>query len=96
MTFAWKVNRMSSFSVAAIGYLAGNPQMHAGAQATHCRFCLTSQDYTEDNEQGRSTVVVQSIWFVATHLIGAAIAEARLAREVSSSSKVRSGGAIGQ
>jgi len=76
MNSAWKVNRMSSFSVSAIGYLARNPETHAGEEGTYCRFCLTSQDYTEDDEHGRFSVNVQSFWFVATHLIGAAIAEA--------------------
>jgi single-stranded DNA-binding protein len=45
------------------------------AHGTYCRFCLTGEDYTEDDEHGRSSVIVQSIWFVATHLLGAAIAD---------------------
>ncbi len=75
MKLAWEVNRMSSFAVSAIGYLARNPEVVATDKGTFCRFCLTSEDYTEDDEQGRFTVIVQSIWFVATHLIGAAIAD---------------------
>lgn len=75
MKLVWEVNRMSSFAVSAIGYLARNPEAVATDKGTFCRFCLTSEDYTEDDEQGRFTVIVQSIWFVATHLIGAAIAD---------------------
>jgi single-stranded DNA-binding protein len=75
MKLAWDVNRMSSFAVSAIGYLARNPEVVATDRGTFCRFCLVSEDYTEDDEQGRFTVIVQSIWFVATHLIGAAIAD---------------------
>ena len=72
---AWEVNRMSSFAVSAIGCLARNPEVVATDKGTFCRFCLTSEDYTEDDEEGRFTVIVQSIWVVATHLIGAAIAD---------------------
>jgi single-stranded DNA-binding protein len=66
---------MSSFAVRAIGTLARNPEILVAAEGTYCRFCLTSDDYTEDDEQGQFTVTVQSIWFVATHMIGAAIAD---------------------
>lgn len=75
MNLAWDVNRMNSFSFGAIGQLARNPELVATEGGTYCRFCLTSEDYTEDDEQGSFRVVVQSIWFVATHVIGAAIAE---------------------
>lgn len=75
MTLAWSVNRLDSFSVRVIGYLARNPEVLVSAEGTYCRFCLTSEDSTEDDAHGRFTVIVQSIWFVATHLIGAAIAE---------------------
>jgi len=75
MKLAWEVNHMSSFAVSAIGYLARNPEVVATDKGTFCRFCLTSDDYTEDDEEGRFTVIVQSIWFVATHLIGAAVAD---------------------
>ncbi len=75
MKLAWEVNRMSSFYVSAIGYLARNPESVATEGGTFCRFCLTSEDYTEEDEQGGFTVVVQSVWFVATHLVGAAIAD---------------------
>jgi single-stranded DNA-binding protein len=75
MNTAWAVNHMSSFSVGAIGYLARNPEVLVAAEGTYCRFCLTSEDSTEDDEHGRCTVGVQSIWFVATHMIGAAIAD---------------------
>lgn len=75
MNTPWNVNRLGSFSVRAIGYLARNPEIRVAAEGTYCRFCLTSEDFTEDDEHGRFTVVVQSFWFVATHLIGAAIAD---------------------
>ena len=74
MKLSWDVNRMSSFAVFGIGYLARNPEVVVTEKGTFCRFCLTSEDCTEEDEQGRYTVIVQSIWFVATHLIGAAIA----------------------
>jgi single-stranded DNA-binding protein len=76
MNMAWNVNRMSSFSIRAIGYLARSPEVHVAAEGTYCRFCLTSEDSTEDDRLGRLTVVVQTIGFVATHLVGAAIADA--------------------
>ncbi len=75
MNLSWDVNRMNSFSVNAIGYLARNPEVISTGNGIFCRFCLTSEDYTEDDEQGGFTVIVQSVWFVATHLIGAAIAD---------------------
>jgi single-stranded DNA-binding protein len=75
MKLSWDVNRMSSFAVVGIGYLARNPEVVSTDRGTFCRFCLTCEDYTEEDEQGRYTVIVQSVWFVATHLIGAAIAD---------------------
>jgi single-stranded DNA-binding protein len=75
MILAWDVNRMSSFSVSAIGHLARNPEFRLTEHGSYCRFCLTSQDHTEDDEEGECSVVIQSVWFVATHLIGAAIAD---------------------
>jgi single-stranded DNA-binding protein len=75
MNLAWDANRMSSFSFGAIGQLARNPELVVTEEGTYCRFCLTSEDYTEDDEQGGFRVVVQSIWFVATHAIGTAIAD---------------------
>ena len=75
MNMAWEANQMSSFSVGAIGYLARNPEVLVAAEGTYCRFCLTSEDSTEDDEHGRFAVAVQSIWFVAPHMIGAAIAD---------------------
>lgn len=75
MKLAWDANRMSSFSFGAIGQLARNPELVVTEEGTYCRFCLTSEDYSEDDEQGGFRVVVQSIWFVATHVIGTAIAD---------------------
>ena len=81
MKLSWNVNRMSSFAFSAIGYLARNPEVVATDKGTFCRFCLTSEDSTEDDAQGRFIVVVQSIWFVATHLVGAAIADSARKRD---------------
>lgn len=81
MRLAWDVNRMSSFAFSAIGYLARNPEMVATDKGSFCRFCLTDEDSTEDDEQGRFTVRVQSFWFVATHLVGAAIADGARKRD---------------
>jgi single-stranded DNA-binding protein len=81
MKLSWDVNRMSSFAFSAIGYLARNPEVVATERGSFCRFCLTSEDSTEDDEEGRFTVLVQSIWFVATHLMGAAIAESARKRD---------------
>jgi single-stranded DNA-binding protein len=75
MKLALDVNRMSSFAVSAVGYLARSPERVVTEGGSYCRFCLTSEDYTEDDDQGRFTLVVQSVWFVATHLVGAAIAD---------------------
>jgi single-stranded DNA-binding protein len=66
---------MSSFSVSAIGYLARSPELVVTEGRSYCEFCLISEDYTEDDELGRFTVVMQSIWLVATDLVGAAIAD---------------------
>ena len=73
MNFQWSANRMGSFSVLAVGRLARNPETFAEPEGQYCRFCLTSEDATEDDAQGRFAVIVQSVWFVATHLIGAAL-----------------------
>lgn len=70
MNMAWTVNRMSSFSVRAIGSLARNPEIIVTTEGRYCRFCLTSEDHTEDDEQGRFTVTVQSIWFGSGSTIG--------------------------
>lgn len=75
MNMLWSANCLSSFSVGAIGYLARNPEVLVSEQGTYCRFCLTSEDSTEDDEHGRFTVIAQSVWFVATHMTGAAIAD---------------------
>lgn len=75
MNVAWDVNRMSSFSFRAIGYLARNPELLDTDGVPYCRFCLKSEDFTEDDDRGQFTVTFQSVWFVATHLIGAAIAD---------------------
>jgi single-stranded DNA-binding protein len=75
MNLAWEANLMSSFSVRAIGYLARNPELVITDGGAYCRFCLKSEDYTEDDEQGQFTVTFQSVWFVATHMVGAAIAD---------------------
>lgn len=61
--------------MSAIGYLARTPERVVTEAGSYCRFCLTSEDYTEDDGQARFTLVVQTIWFVATHLVGAAIAD---------------------
>lgn len=75
MKFGWDVNRMGSFSILAVGRLARNPELFVEPEGTYCRFCLTSEDTTEDDAQGRFTVVVQTFWFVATGLLGVAIAD---------------------
>jgi single-stranded DNA-binding protein len=75
MIIAWNVNRMSSFSVGAIGFLARNPEVFVAAEGTYCRFCMIAEDSTEDDEHGRFAVAAQSVSLVATHAIGAAIAD---------------------
>ena len=75
MDLALKVNLASGFSLTAVGCLASKPEVSVTEEGTYCRFCLTGEDYTEDDEQGRRTLTMQSIWFVATHLMGAAIGE---------------------
>lgn len=74
MNMAWNANRMGSFCVRASGRLPRNPEVQVTPEGRYCRFCLTSEDSTEDDEHGRFTVIVQGVWFVATHLIGAASA----------------------
>ena len=81
MKLSWDVNRMSSFAFSAIGYLARNPEVVATERGSFCRFCLTGEDFTEDDEEGRFTVGVQNFWFVATHLMGAAIADGARKRD---------------
>jgi len=75
MRLALDVNRMASFSVRAIGCLARDPEVVIADDGSYCRFCLTSESNTEDDAQGGFTAVVESVWFVATHLVGAAIAD---------------------
>jgi single-stranded DNA-binding protein len=76
MNLAWDVNRMSSFSLLAIGCLARNPELVESEKGTFCRFCLVGEDQTEEDGQGGYRIIVQTIPFVATHSIGAAIADA--------------------
>jgi hypothetical protein len=40
MNLAWDANRMSSFSVRAIGYLARNPELVVTDGGAYCRFGL--------------------------------------------------------
>lgn len=75
MNMAWKANRASTFAVRAFGYLVLNPEVCVGAQGTYCRFFLIGEDPTEEDANGHFMVIVQSFWFVATHAIGAAIAD---------------------
>ena len=75
MDLASKVNPTGSFSLTASGCLVRNPEVGVTEEGTYCRFCLTGEDYTEDDEQGRRTLTLQNIWFVATHLMGAAIGD---------------------
>jgi single-stranded DNA-binding protein len=75
MNMAWKANRASTFAVRAFGYLVRNPEVHVGVRGTYCRFCLIGEDSTEGDEHGRFMVIVQRFWFVATHALGAAIAQ---------------------
>ena len=51
MNLSWRVNRMSSFAFSAIGYLARNPEVVTTEKGTFCRSCLTSEDYTEEDEE---------------------------------------------
>jgi single-stranded DNA-binding protein len=74
MTCVPEAIRMSSFYFRAVGCLARNPELVVTEVGSYYRFCLTSQDYSED-EQGRFTVVTQSLGFVATNLTGALIAQ---------------------
>ena len=75
MRHALNVNPMTSFSVRAMGYLARDPDLVVAEEGSSCRFCLMSESCTEDDKQSGFAVVVESVWFVATHLVGAAIAD---------------------
>lgn len=75
MRLALQVNRMTGFSMRAMGYLVRDPDPVTTEEGSYCRFCLTSENYTEDDAQGRFTVVIERFWLVATHLVGAAIAD---------------------
>lgn len=75
MNLASKVNLTSSFSLTASGFLESDPEVSVTEEGTYSRFCLVGEDYTEDDEQGRRTLTLQIVWFVATHLMGAAIAD---------------------
>lgn len=66
------------------------PEVLVAAEGSYCRFCLTSEDSTEDDGHGRLTVTVQTIWFVAAHIIGAAIADsARIGDQLVVEGKIR-------
>lgn len=66
---------MSSFSVRAIGILARAPDVCFMAEGQYCRFCLIEEDVTDADGYGGIMMAVQYVWFVATDLIGVAIAE---------------------
>jgi len=65
---------MNSFTLAAIGNLARNPELVEKGDITYTRFCLVGNDYAGKDEEGSAREVVTSLWFVAFGALGETIA----------------------
>jgi single-strand DNA-binding protein len=65
---------MNSFTLAAVGHLARNPELVAKGDTAYTRFCLVGNDYAGKDEEGAAREVVTSLWFVAFGALGEAIA----------------------
>lgn len=65
---------MNSFTLAAIGNLARNPEQVEKGDTTYTRFCLVGNDYAGKDEEGTAREVVTSLWFVAFGALGETIA----------------------
>jgi single-strand DNA-binding protein len=66
---------MQSFTVTAIGNLAGNPELATKGDTSYTRFCLVGNDYAGKDERGNVREVVTSLWFTAFESLGEAIAK---------------------
>ena len=65
---------MNSFTLTAVGNLAGNPEFVAKDDRSYTRFCLVGNDYAGKDEGGTAREVTTSIWFVAFGAMGEALA----------------------
>ena len=65
---------MNSFTLTAVGNLAGNPEFVAKNDRSYTRFCLVGNDYAGKDEGGLAREVTTSLWFVAFGAMGEALA----------------------
>ena len=65
---------MNSFTLTAVGNLAGNPEFVAKNDRSYTRFCLVGNDYAGKDEGGTAREVTTSLWFVAFGVMGEALA----------------------
>jgi single-strand DNA-binding protein len=65
---------MNSFTLTAVGNLAGNPEFAAKNDRSYTRFCLVGNDYAGKDEGGTAHEVTTSLWFVAFGAMGEALA----------------------
>jgi len=65
---------MNSFTLAAIGNLARDPEQVDKGDSSYTRFCLVGNDYAGKDEEGAAREVVTSLWFVAFGPLGETIA----------------------
>ena len=66
---------MNSFTLAAIGNLAREPELVEKGDTTYTRFCLVGNDFAGRDEEGAAREVVTSLWFVAFGALGETIAK---------------------
>ena len=66
---------MNSFTLAAIGNLARNPELVEKGDTVYTRFCLVGNDFAGRDEEGAAREVVTSLYFVAFGALGETIAK---------------------
>lgn len=66
---------MNSFTVAAVGNLAQDPELATKGDITYTKFRLVGNDYAGKDSQGNAREVTTGIWFVAFESLGEAIAK---------------------
>jgi single-strand DNA-binding protein len=65
---------MSSFSLRAVGNLAGNPEAGSKGELSYVRFRLLGNDYAGKDEEGAVKEITTGVWFVAFGVLAETLA----------------------
>jgi single-strand DNA-binding protein len=66
---------MNSFTIAAVGNLAKDPELAVKGDTTYTNLCLVGNDYAGKDDHGQPRELTTSMYFVAFDAIGEAIAK---------------------